>query len=69
MKKTVSFEGELFEDSCVFVVLENAFEMSSRIFDARQKIRERLKWDEEITEREAVFLDELSDMLYIEGLE
>lgn len=68
MKKTISFEGCPYEDQDYFAIIENANAMCSAILDAREKIRSRLKWDEDVSEPEAKFLEEIQDILYMEGL-
>ncbi|NGX36891.1 MAG: hypothetical protein K1000chlam2_00036 [Chlamydiae bacterium] len=66
---TVIFEGDAFEDKQDFKIFTHAHDIHSCIWEARQHIRERLKYAEDVSDQEAKNLEELSEMLYMEELD
>jgi hypothetical protein len=68
MKQTITFEGDFYEDREEMKIILHSSDMYSSLWDARNKIRNRTKY-ENITEQEEKFLEELSEILYIEGLD
>lgn len=68
MKFNMSFEGDTYEDQEELAIIYYAKEMHSCIWDARNKIRERLKYGEDVSDSEYRLLEELQEILWIEGL-
>jgi len=69
MKVRLEFEGELFEDRDDFKMLAHAYDLMSSIHEAKEKIRSRLKYGEDVSDQEEKILEEIRECLYVEGLD
>lgn len=69
MKIKLEFEGELYEDQEQVKMYVHAPDMYRAIHRARERIRTRLKYPEVTPYSEEAFLEDLSETLYIEGIE
>ena len=65
MKIKIEFEGDHIEDRDVINPIINALDMCSAIFDAKQIIRSRLKYGENVTEIEEQTLENISAALIL----
>lgn len=68
MKFKIEYSGDVYEDREFIDIQMRAHDLASAVEDARNTIRNRLKHCEGVTEQEATFLEEIRDILYIEGL-
>lgn len=68
MKMEVNVSGCPYEDADSIKIFANALDIYSALSDAKAEIRSRMKW-EDISEKEYAFLEELQNILYVEGLE
>ena len=70
MKFKISYEGEMYEDEDSMKIILHATDMYSAINSARQEIRSRLKhYDGPMSDEEVRFLEELQEILWIDGVE
>lgn len=69
MKMEIVFKGDFFEDNESFQTILHAFDMSSAIRQAQNYIRKRLKHGESVSEYEESTLEELREILHVEGIE
>ena len=69
MKISLTFEGNIFEDSDTIKILTHAVDIYSANSDAKNEIRSRLKHASGVTDSEEHFLERLLELLYIEGVE
>jgi len=69
MSVQISFNGDLFEDMDSLKTVIHSFDMLSSIHSSRKRIRQRLKYAENIAEEEENFLEELLEILYVEGVD
>lgn len=69
MKFNISFEGEMYEDDETMKIILHATDMYSAMHDARQRIRSRLKYEENVSDEEEKVLEELREILWIDGLD
>lgn len=68
MKITYTIEGDYHEDAGQFKIITSASDIYLVNIDARNMIRDRLKY-QSITADEEVFLQSLQDTLYVEGVD
>lgn len=64
----LSFEFDAHKDKEALLTQVLAADLCSAIYDARQLIRDRLKYHS-VTDEEETLLEKLQDVLYVEGLE
>lgn len=69
MKITVCLEGDYYADWHEIRQMICVKEMFIAISDAREKIRSRLKYGQDVSEKEAEHLEELARTLYIPAVE
>lgn len=69
MKMEIKVLGCPFEEQESLKTFAFAMDYASALSEARQEIRSRLKWGEDLTKAEVDFLEKLQDILYIEGPE
>jgi len=69
MKMKISYESDVFEETDNLKIISHSFDMYSSLHEARNLVRGRLKYGEMVSSEEEVFLDELMEILYVEGVE
>jgi len=69
MKFKISFEGEMYEDDESMKIILHASDMYSAMHEARQAIRSRLKYGEGVSDQEEKTLEEIRELLWIDGLD
>jgi len=69
MKFKIEFEGDTFEDSTLLKMILFSNKIYCSIYDARDKIRSRLKYGENVTDIEEQTLEAIREDLYIPELE
>jgi hypothetical protein len=69
MKYTFSLSGDIYEDRQELNIMLTTPDILNAIHEVRQKIRERLKYEEDISESEEKFLEELMSDLFFEQLQ
>lgn len=69
MKFRFIVEGDYFEDFTEIKEIAHMRDLSSANWEARQTIRSRMKYSENVSDEEYKFLEELRNILYVEGLE
>lgn len=69
MKYKISYEGELYEDQDTMKIITHAMDLYCAISEARNEIRSRKKYAENVTDEEYTFLERLQEILWIEGVE
>ena len=68
MEMEIKVKGDLYEDRETLRIFVHAQELYSCIYEARQRIRTRIKY-EEISEAEDRFLEELKELLWLDPIE
>lgn len=68
MEMKIEVHGDLYDDADSLKIFVNAKELHSAICDARSLIRNRLKWDEELSNDEEQFLEKINDALRVDEL-
>lgn len=69
MKARIEFSGDFFEDKDDFKMIVHVYDMMIAIHDAKNAIRSRLKYGEGVSDQEEKTLEEIRELLFIEGLE
>ena len=69
MEMEIKVKGCPYEDQESLKIFAHAMDISSALWEARNMIRERLKWGEGISEQEVDFLEKLQEELYVDGIE
>jgi len=66
MKFKLEIEGDYFEDKADLQTFLLCHEYAACIHEVREKIRHRLKYDEDVSEKEEQFLESLRSLTFIE---
>jgi len=69
MKIEIKVEGCPYEDSSSMKIFAHSLDMYCALCEIREQVRSRMKWGEGISDDEYKFLENLSDDLYVEGIE
>lgn len=69
MKFRITFEGDYYEDFDELKSLAHLRDLELAFIKVKSNIRSRIKWGEGVTENESKFLDELEDILNVQGLD
>jgi len=68
LKMTVKIEGCPYQDMDDIKTFMNARELKSALWEVDQKIRARLKYTEDVSEKEEAFLEEVRSLIWEENL-
>lgn len=69
MKMEIKVSGCPYEERDMLKVFAHAIDAASALGEAREEVRSRLKWGENLTDEEVRFLETLQETLYVEGME
>jgi len=65
----LEFEGDFYEDKGNFQAIILSHKMASAIYDARNVIRHKIKYSEDLSDEEMLTLDRIDEALCVEGLD
>ena len=68
-KVTIKVEGCPYEDRDTLSIYAHALNLYSALSDARLSIRNRIKNGEELSDKEYEHLNDLMDLLFVDGIE